>query len=657
MTLIMKNTKWNSYCEVIFIFIFVFTGCASYPDSLKSNFKLAGKNKSELKKVIRHYSVHRADSLKRKAAIFLIENMDAHTSYVCKSWDDFQGELDTFYKNEDRPTELINGFKALHAKYTDGLQNITYVSDLQTVSVQFLIANIDQAFQTWKSPYCNYLNFADFCEYILPYRVATEPISDWRAELNKQFIPNLYALLKERKDSISARSICNGLKTYPYGTTIFFPPDMPDFNVHMLASMRLGSCYYYSVQAVLAARSLGVPVALDNTPQWANRSVGHAWNALISPGNKPLDFGIGDWVELGKHVEAPDRIAPKIYRNTFAKQLSSLAMVHGIEEIPSALQSPCFKDVTKEYYETTDVPVKLLIAAPGKNKFAYLSVFDNQDWVPVAWTSIVQNRLLFQNINRGIVCLPSYYYQDRVIPAAYPVLLQKDGTITTLKPDLKKRETVTLKRKYQDKMSSWLGYAMLGSKFQVSNDSSFKDAVEIYKITVKPEQYYQLADIAPTAGYKYFRYLSAKGTHAEVAEIEVYEPGSKFKLLGRPIGNKTPATGLTRMNAFDGNTLTNYSTQEADSAWIGLAFDTPKSIHRIVYLPRNDDNCIDNNEQYELFYWDHKWASLGKQTGTNETYRLVYSNVPTNALLLLRNLTKGKEERIFTYEKGEQVWW
>lgn len=32
-------------------------------------------------------------------------------------------------------------------------------------------------------------------------------------------------------------------------------------------------------------------------------------------------------------------------------------------------------------------------------------------------------------------------------------------------------------------------------------------------------------------------------------------------------------------------------------------------------------------------------------------------NVPTNALLLLRNHTKGKEERIFTYENGEQVWW
>jgi hypothetical protein len=652
----MKNTK--SLCLLVISILFLATGCVSYPKSLEKNFQLAGKNNSELKKVIRHYSTHRADSLKRKAVIFLIENMDAHVSYVSKSWDDFQGELDTFYKKEDRPSELNRGFNTLYDKYANGLQDISYVSDLQTVSAQFLIANVDMAFQTWKSPYCNYLNFADFCEYILPYRVGTEPLIDWRAEFNKQFIPDLYARLKERKDSISARNICNALKTYPYGTITFFPAEVPDYNVHTLSIMRLGSCRYYSIQAALAARCMGIPVALDNTPQWATRSFGHEWNAFITPNNKPLAFGIGDKVELGKHIEnVADRIAPKVYRETFAKQPSSLAMIHDIEEIPPAFQSICFKDVTKEYYQTTDVLVKPLIAAPENNKFAYLSVFNNQDWVPVAWTKIEKNNFLFKSLNKGICCLPSYYYQGRVIPAAYPVLLRKDGTITTLKPDLKKRETITLKRKYQDRMHEWLGYAMLGGKFQAANDSSFKDAVDIYKISVKPEQYYQLADIAPTSAYKYFRYLSPKGSYGEVAEIEVYEPGFKQKLSGKAIGNNNPAPDRQRSNAFDGDALTNFRTKEADSTWVGLVFDTPKSIARIVYLPRNDGNCIADNQQYELFYWDHKWVSLGKQTGSYETYRLTYNNVPTNALLLLRNLTKGREERIFTYEKGEQVWW
>ncbi len=36
---------------------------------------------------------------------------------------------------------------------------------------------------------------------------------------------------------------------------------------------------------------------------------------------------------------------------------------------------------------------------------------------------------------------------------------------------------------------------------------------------------------------------------------------------------------------------------------------------------------------------------------------LYYDNIPSHALLLLRDHTRGKEERIFTLENGEQVWW
>jgi len=275
----------------------------------------------------------------------------------------------------------------------------------------------------------------------------------------------------------------------------------------------------------------------------------------------------------------------------------------------------------------------------------------------VAWSKIESNNLFFQNINKGICCLPSYFYQDRAIPAAYPIILLEEGTIRTLKPDLTKLETITLKRKYQDRMYSKLGYAMLGGIFQVANDSNFRDSISIYKVSEKPGQYYQVVNISPTARYKYFRFLSPKKSYGEVSEIEVYEPGSKNKLTGKVIGNNNPKLNHDRSNAFDGDALTYFSTNEADSTWVGLAFDNPKNIGRIVYLPRNDDNCIANNQLYELFYWDNKWISLGKLTGSNETYRLVYNNVPTNALLLLRNLTRGKEERIFTYENGKQVWW
>lgn len=38
------------------------------------------------------------------------------------------------------------------------------------------------------------------------------------------------------------------------------------------------------------------------------------------------------------------------------------------------------------------------------------------------------------------------------------------------------------------------------------------------------------------------------------------------------------------------------------------------------------------------------------------TDSLVYKNIPKDVLLLLRNHTRGVDERIFVYENGTQAW-
>jgi hypothetical protein len=58
---------------------------------------------------------------------------------------------------------------------------------------------------------------------------------------------------------------------------------------------------------------------------------------------------------------------------------------------------------------------------------------------------------------------------------------------------------------------------------------------------------------------------------------------------------------------------------------------------------------------YELFYWNNQWISLGTQKADKDY--LKYNNVPTGALFWLKCLNGGREERIFTYENRIQVWW
>lgn len=80
----MRNTLFFiSFWAILF---FALVACHSHfsPPSaslLEQALKKSGNNRSELEKVLAHYSQKDTDSLKLQAAIFLIENMPGHYSY------------------------------------------------------------------------------------------------------------------------------------------------------------------------------------------------------------------------------------------------------------------------------------------------------------------------------------------------------------------------------------------------------------------------------------------------------------------------------------------------------------------------------------------------------------------------------------------------
>lgn len=656
------SNKYNVRILCMILFVCTVTSCNqhTYNQRIAEALRLAGSNRYELEKVLEHYSKADSDSLKLRAAEFLIVNMDVHFSFEGEIWHNLQMELDSMFKNDDQPEKLQQGFNDLFQKYSYTLtDNLEFIPDLKVITADFLIENIDMAFDIWKSPYSCHLSFEDFCEYILPYRAGKEPLSNWRTEFQKNYFPPFYERLVKEEDYITAIDFCNAIKSYPYINLSTLAGSLPDYNSHSLSIMRIGNCRQYTLQGVLAARHLGIPVALDFTPQWATRSLGHEWNALISNDGKPLSFGIGDNCNLGEHIEIiPDRIPPKIYRQTFAKQAQSLAMICNNEKIPNTLASPCIKDVTMEYYTCVDVPIKFDFKAPDSNKFSYLAVFDNKNWIPVSWASINKGMSVFKKMNKNILCLPGYYFNDEFIPAAPPIIIDSIGNINHLKIDLQNKQSMILSRKYQNSLVEGSCKEMVGGKFQASDNPDFMNALDLAIIDELPESSYQIVYTQTEKPYKYFRYIAPAKSIGTISELEVYEINSSNKLSGKIIGTEQDLLDISKDKAFDGDPLTSFRKYGAlDEVWVGLEFDSPRKIEKIVYLPGNDDNCIRDGELYELFYWDNKWISLGKQIGSSETYKLSYENVPSNTLYLLRNHTKGKEERIFTYENGKQVWW
>jgi hypothetical protein len=53
-----------------------------------------------------------------------------------------------------------------------------YKDDAQQLKAEYLIAHIDHAFQAWASVWNNHYDFEHFCNYVLPYHIGNESVSD-----------------------------------------------------------------------------------------------------------------------------------------------------------------------------------------------------------------------------------------------------------------------------------------------------------------------------------------------------------------------------------------------------------------------------------------------------------------------------------------------
>ena len=107
-----------------------------------------------------------------------------------------------------------------------------------------------------------------------------------------------------------------------------------------------------------------------------------------------------------------------------------------------------------------------------------------------------------------------------------------------------------------------------------------------------------------------------------------------------------------RKKLIDGDVLLRFLYKSEDGDVI-LKVDSNEDIGAMYLLARNDDNSIRPGDEYELFYFSKAgWKSLGKKRA--QGFELEY-DVPENAVLWLRDLTRGTEEQIFIILNGKQM--
>ena len=632
--------------------IMLSVACTKQPDRLEESLHFAGANRVELEKVLNHYKIDPKDSLKYRAAVFLIENMPYYYALHNERLDQYRTALySTIVENNSYGTEAI---KILENKYGK-LQPDEYkkVYDSHVITSFYLINNIEQAFHVWEhQPWAKQINFSDFCEQILPYRISCEPLENWREIYYNTFQPIIDSLLTDKNDAVAAMNLLYDTivsKRWSFYQEI----PLPYMGACNLLTNRVGNCTNRTELATCVMRSLGIPGGTDFILLYPNRGVaGHAWNFAVDTSGHCVPFSL--YEERPGQLPRHERKRGKIYRKCFGLQLNSLPLI--IEKnIPPVFQNPFMRDVSSEYFLCNEIciPVK-----STSDKILYLAIFDNQKWTPFTWTRIHRKKkqAVFQWIEEGIVYLPCYYEEDKLQPVSSPLLLHEDGSVQAIKADTKQKQSLYLVRKYsiQPWWSRYLPRA-IGGKFQGANRPDFSDAVTFHTITDSQMQWYQIPVNIPSK-YRYVRYLSSPGGYCNMAELQFF---SDTLLTGKIIGTDGSYENkkkYTKYAVFDNDPLTFYDAMERNNGWTGLDLGNPQIIKAIHYLFRNDDNNIRIGDEYELFYWnENRWNSLGKQTAIKDT--LQYDNCPTGALFLLRNYSRGKEERIFTYENEKQMFW
>lgn len=686
----------------VFIFVLLTAACSGLPESVRQSLELAGDNRPDLEKLLKEYRQHKADSLKFKAACFLIENMRWHQAQEQLEFTDPQLETfrhvadSTYYvmvrgmKNEDITTkefrqELDKKRKAI----SDTVRNYKFQSpivrngvfpDIQTVNYHFLKSHIDNAFRMWEeSPFARHLTFDEFCEYLLPYRSMSgesfyETGKKWN-EIFGKYVHN--GTGGGLRDYIQRYNLAVRQQREFQGKCPLKEP----LGLYDLFFNGKHDCVGIADYGCNALRACGIPVAVEFNSAYRDFTNRHFHCVVLDSTGNWQTFnpesslpGDGDWALA---------VTLNVYRFYFSAQKDSPYFLKQENEyVPGFMKNPCIRDVTahlKEVFSTT-----LPFTPSTSNRLVYLATFqkNNEGLIPVTWGTVdtMKREVTFKNCLAGMLYFPVYYDEEKIRVFGEPFYLEKDSTVTPgyrvchLSANSGEKGELVITRKFPRKSKmKQLAEELVGSRFLASNNWNYSDSVVIYTIRKAPIPYLQDFPLKNRKAYKYYRFIAPdEHPHANVSMLEfiteksynytntmpptplpVLHPNDlrkqladrrRVKLLDAPSWDK-----MKWKAEYDGN------MQTAPSAYktVNFRLKEPQVVTRIRFAPKNADNGIKPGDCFELMYWDKDgWRSLGINEAQYE--HLVFSDAPLNGLYWLRNLDRGKEELPFVMQNGEQ---
>ncbi|WP_455663909.1 hypothetical protein [Phocaeicola sp.] len=606
-------------------------------DKLEYALTFAGSNRIELEKVLEHY---KDSGLKYKAALFLIENMPHCYSITGNQLDTLKSVL----ANADSRGVLTNDMRKKWQGIAP-LENKVY--DAHIITSDYLIDNIERAFRVRDlRPWNKYLEFDDFCEFILPYRISNEPLEQWWNLYEKEYsflLDSIYT----GSDVVEAANIINSFLKKE-GFRFSQELNISHLGASFLFQNRIGKCSDICEFYVYVARALGIPVSIDRYVYSSETRTGHTWNVIKDTTGNNISFLFTDCdAQRGKKYSDWRKIG-KVLRECygFQKKVTLESLLD--ENIPPFFKNPFWKDVSKDYFESS-LSLKLKNVPDG---WGYLGVFGRNGWHGIDCAQIIDGSINFQNIEANVIYIllsyDGYKYKELSFPFYFDGIKTQfyipDSSICDSIKILRKNPFYYWQKEFYNKV--------VKGRFETSSSPYFNKPKTLYEVCDTPSIDYNYIQLEKPVKARYASYVSSTDKDAVLAEL--YFTNNKLPIPPVQIyGNPGIDDSVSPQMANDGDPLTCFMSN-SDGARIIYDFGNEKLIDGIVFMPRNGDNCIRIDDTYELFYHNgtQSWVSLGQKTA-NEPY-LIYNNIPHGALLYLRNLTRGVEEQPFYIKNDEQ---
>lgn len=644
-------------CFYITILLNLLSSCS--PISVGPSLEDVLEANPQLKEVLDKYE---GDSLKYKAALFLIENLPFHSTYDDKSMDAHLKLYELHATGKYWPEQVLDSITKTYGSLDRSrLRNSSDVF----IDPAYLIENIEWAFKVWRQqPWGKNVSFENFCEYILPYRVGNERLSSWREKIYQHYNPMLNSIrnLKEAEDPLFVSKVLfDSLRNGPIHFTEAFSP-APHIGPKIV-EWRSGSCADFVDLLTYVFRAVGLPCSEEIMLMRGNRNAPHYWNAVFDKNGNSYFCTLLDNMTEPKPLDTYWDPKGKVYRSTFSVNRSMVKAI-GVEseKIYPTFRYPCMQDVTSLYAGKKSWTVKIssdkMYGSFSKNELVYLCSSCRMDWIPITWAHYETNSVQFNNVEGQMVFRLATYDDKCLHFRSDPFILDREtGVIQYLVSD-KEVEEVKLLHKFPLYLDGFVG-RMINGIFEGSNDASFRHCDTLFMIKDYPIRLNNVAYLKNSSKYRYVRYKGKNGSYCNVSEIAFYcSATDSLPLKGKIIGTSGGSTinGLHEYtNAFDGDPYTSFDYLQPDDGWTGLDLGHPSLIRKIVYTPRNRDNFIRAGDLYELFYSKGSgWISAGIQIPHADS--LLYK-VPKGALLYLRNHSRGKDERIFEYKDRLQIFW